>query len=330
MLKNVSVAMVFGSMLVAGCAIDAADAQPAGDDGSDEAAALQAPAADQVLDARKAAASDAVMRGMITPKGLDSSWYSGTVAAGATQHWTWNNASATAAYKVGLSPTGASTSAVCQFTVSRAWDVEQNTGEREFHFDIKNTGSIACGTTVLLGSQARSATWATGGINAGASKSWTWNNANPLTVSHLVSITPSGATSTATCQLEVTRSWYVQQPTGEREFHFTVLNAGTIACQGDVDLATATAADSSWSTPTLAPGASHSTAWNNANPLDRIYVPGLSPLGASGTSSCQLEIPTTSYQQQINADGSSERRFILTETNPGALTCAGTVLLNHL
>jgi hypothetical protein len=61
-----------------------------------------------------------------------------------------------------------------------------------------------------------------------------------------------------------------------------------------------------------------------------VYVPGLSPAGASGTTACQLEVTETSYQQMIKSDGTAERRFLLTVKNVGSLTCFGTVLLNNL
>lgn len=295
-------------------------------------AAKDAASATNVLDGRAAAAAEATTLGAraVVPLGLDSTWFSGSVASGATQHWVWNNASLTAAYKVGLSPIGASTTSPCQFQVTRAWDVQQHTGEREFHFDIKNTGAITCGANILLASQQRTSTWATGGIAAGASQNWVWNNANPLTAAHFAGVSPTGSTTANTCEIEVTRSWYVQQPSGEREFHFTIKNTGAIACQGDIQLAQTTSADSSWSTGTLAPGAAGSWGWNNANPLDRVYVPGLSPAGASGTTACQLEVTETSYQQMIKSDGTAERRFLLTVKNVGSLSCFGTVLLNNL
>jgi hypothetical protein len=128
----------------------------------------------------------------------------------------------------------------------------------------------------------------------------------------------------------VTRSWYVQQPGGERKFNFTVKNVGAIACQGDIQLATITHANSSWSTGAMSPGTSLSWVWNNANPLDRVYATGLSPVGASGTSTCQLKVTKSSYQQVINSSGTTERKYHLTVQNVGSLSCSGTVLLNHL
>jgi len=329
---------VLGMTLLAGCAL-----QP--DDQTDEPAVAAAREitgapvtaedlmlAAGALDGRAAAAAEAKAAGasVIMPPGAVSSWFSGSVAPGATQHWFWNNSSLTAAFKVGLSPVGASTTSPCQFQVTRAWDVQQFGGEREFHFFVRNTGAIACGANILLAAQDRIATWSTGGIGAGASQTWTWNNANPLNGSYFVGMSPSGATSANTCELEVTRSWYTQLSTGERKFNFTLRNAGAIACQGDVQLALTTAADSSWSNGTVGAGASSSWVWNNANPLTRTYVPGLSPTGASGSNTCQLEVTSTTYQQVIRSDGTAERKFFLTVKNVGTSSCSGTVLLNNL
>lgn len=325
---------VVGTAVITGCGVEPGEVQ--GDESykeipSPSSAAPRNEELPPALDGRAAArAGLKEMTTSVNAQALASSWYSGSVAPGATQHWYWNNSSLTGAYKVGLSPTGASTTSPCQFEVTRSWDAQQYGGEHEFHFTIKNTGSITCGTNILLGWQDRSSTWATGGIDVGASKTWVWNNANPLTAAHFVGVSPSGATSSNPCQLEVTRSWYGQQPTGEREFYFTVTNVGAIACQGDIQLVTNTNANSSWATGSMSPGTSKGWVWNNANPLDRVYTTGLSPAGATGTSTCQLEVTKTTYQQVINADGTTERKYYMTVQNAGGLTCSGTVLLNYL
>lgn len=339
-MRTIHLALVsmLGTSLFAGCALQPDDAGDPPDVAATQDLAGAPVTADDLmlathpLDGRAAAAPEDKAAGasVIRPATAISSWFSGTVAPGATQHWFWNNASLTAAYKVGLSPIGASTTSPCQFQVTRAWDVQQFGGEREFHFFLQNTGAIACGATVLLAAQDRTATWSTGGINPGASQTWTWNNANPLNGSYFVGMSPTGATSTSTCEIQVTRSWYTQLSTGERKFNFTLTNTGAIACQGDVQLALTTAADSSWANGTTAAGASTGWVWNNANPLTRTYVPGLSPTGAVGANTCQLEITSTTYQQVIHADGTSERKFFLTVTNAGTSTCSGTVLLNNL
>ncbi|OJT26085.1 hypothetical protein BO221_09680 [Archangium sp. Cb G35] len=336
---NLAALAVLGALSLTGCGVDAGDL-PADDNNAEQTSQVLPGTSEDTaqeaelpaLDGRAAAAEEGVRGMAVTPglMGLTSSWYSGSVAPGATQHWYWNNSSATSAYEVGLSPTGAATTGPCQFEVTRTWDVQQYGGEREFHFNIKNIGSITCGTNILLDSQTRTATWATGGIDVGASKSWTWNNANPLTASHIVGVSPSGATSANPCQLEVTNTWYTQQPGGEREFKFTVKNVGAIACQGDIQLASVTSSASSWSTGTLAPGATKSWVWNNANPLDRVYAPGLSPAGASASDTCDLRVSRTYYQQKINTDGTAEREYYFTIQNVGSLSCSGTLLLNYL
>jgi hypothetical protein len=320
----------FGTTLLTGCGVEPEVEAPSQSITGESADTSRDEALLPALDGRAAAAAEGVKGMAVSAMGLASSWYSGTVASGASVHWYWNNSSLTGAYKVGLSPTGASTTSPCQFEVTRSWDLQRYGGEREFHFIIKNTGSVACGTNILLGWQEPSSTWSTGGIEAGASKSWTWNNATPLTASHFVGISPTGSTSANPCQLEVTRSWYTQQPGGEREFKFTVKNVGAIACQGDIQLAKVTDANSSWSTGYMSPGTSKTWVWNNANPLDRVYATGLSPTGAAGTSTCVLEVTGSHYRQVINSDGTAEREYFFTVENVGSLTCAGTVLLNYL
>jgi hypothetical protein len=300
-----------GGVLIAGMAL--APFLAAGTASAATPAASAAPASHQ-LNAHGAA----VVRPM-------TSWFSGTVAAGGSQAWVWNNASTTASYKAALSPVGASTSDACQFEVTRSWDVQQATGEREFHFTIKNVGTIACGTNILLSSVAASHTWATGGINAGSSKSWTWNNANPLDASYLPGLNPSGATSTDTCQLEVTSQSYVQQPSGEREFHLTVRNAGAIACQGTVLLAQQDAGNS-FGTGVLASGSTGGYVWHNA-PTNLIFLPGLTPAGATATTACSLQITRQWYQQRIRPDGTATRELLLNVRNVGSISCSATVQL---
>lgn len=302
------IAFILAAMTALFLAPQAANAAPTGDG--------------TALDARKAAGADGV-----TAFSPTSSWYSGTVNAGGTQHWQWNNAPADA-YKVGFSPSGASTTASCQFQVTRTWYVQHlngGTAEREFHFNIKNIGTLNCGTTILLNQLGAFTNWSTGGVNPGATQTWQWNNANPLNSAHLVGLIPSGATSTTACQFEVTRTWYEQQPGGEREFHFNVKNVGTIACSASIRLANATTT-TSWSTGALAPGASGTWHWNNANPLTAVYLPGVSPQGASGLQSCDLEITAEWYIQRLNS-GTAEREFYFTVKNVGSLACTGDILL---
>jgi hypothetical protein len=326
-ITNLSMPAALTMSLLAGCAM-----QP-GDEASelDTDQAAQAGAGGEVLDARVAVAAETKDLSALTSQVMQlTTWYSGAIAAGGTQHWVWNNAPATAVYQAGTSPLGASTASACNIEVTRTWDVQHYGGEREFHFELKNTGSITCGATVLLDSMTRVNSFASGGIDAGVSRSYTWNNANPTSASFYANLVPSGATSGDDCVLEVTRTWYVQQPGGEREFHFTVKNAGAIACQGTVNIGLTSSLASSWQTAALSPGASQSWTWNNANPLDRIYVPGLSPLGASGLQACSLEVTQSYYRQVLNTSGTTEREFHFTVKNVGSLACYGTILLSYM
>lgn len=259
-----------------------------------------------------------------------ATWYSGSVEAGASQSWTWNNANPlTAAYQVGFSPTGAATSAACQFEMTRSWYEQLASGERKFSFDMKNVGSVACATTVLLGQIDASTSWSTGGLNPGQTQSWTWNNANPLTASYVVGLSPTGATSSSNCRFEVTRTWYEQLASGERKFHFDVRNSGSIACVADVRLAWA-GANSTFTTGSIGAGATAAWYWNNANPTTVAYAVGLKPAGASTSGSCQLQVTRNFYLQQINADGTTQRRLYVAVRNLGSAACSATVLLTNI
>jgi hypothetical protein len=286
-----------------------------------------APAAPATVAADARAAAGAT-RSVDTGAGIQASFYSGTISAGATQSWVWNNANpVTSAYHVGLSPVGASTTAPCRIQVVRSWYAQQFGGEREFYFTLRNTGTIACGADILLVSLGNVAgAWPTGGVNPGATVTAHWNNANPLTTSYVVGFNPSGATSSALCQFEVIRTWYQQQPGGEREVWFTLRNVGTIACQGDILLGANSSVITS-STGVLAPGASVSKVWNNANPLNAVYVSGASPTGAT-TTACQFQVTSTEYQQVINPP--AEREYFYTLTNVGTISCAANILLGSL
>jgi hypothetical protein len=271
----------------------------------------------QPVDARAAAHA--------TAASTQSSWFSGTVAAGKTKSFVWNNANPQYAFVVGFAPVGATTTQGCAFEVDRSWYVQQSDGDRQFRFDIKNVGSLACGTEILIsGVKDQVGPWTTGGVDAGGYYTGRWNNANPLTTSYIVGVAPSGATHSADCRFEIVRTWYVQQPTGEREFWFTAKNVGTIACTAEVLLA-GEASKALPNTGDLAPNQSLTRRWNNANPLDHQYVVGLSPKGDSFGVACQMEVTRTWYREVINPP--AEREFSYTVKNVGAMPCSADVLL---
>jgi hypothetical protein len=255
---------------------------------------------------------------------LESSYFTGTIAPGATTHRWWNNANPlSVSYAVGLSPKGASTTTDCQFEVTRSYYQQNFGGEREFHYDIKNVGTISCGTDVYLYSLSDVAgAWNTGGVNPGQSVTKHWNNAGSLN-SYLAGLSPDGATSTAPCQFEVTREWYSQTPT-EKEFWFTIKNVGTIACSAEVLLGTRSTTTTS-SIGATAPGGTGGSTWNN-NPETMAYILGLTPSGATPATPCQFEVTRTWYGQTINTDGSAEKEFHHTWKNSGTITCSATKL----
>jgi hypothetical protein len=331
---NLATRVVLGATLLAGCGVPPEESAESNATQLEQALDDLAASRDiplptgPALDGRAAVAriSDAPTGGTTGPL---AEWYTGFVAPGAQQYWYWNNAPSTSVYKVGFAPSGSTSAGSCQFQVLRSWDVQRPGGEREFHFIVKNIGSISCGANILLQSEAAASSWSTGTISPGATQGWTWNNANPLTAAHYVNLAPTGATSTSTCELEVTRSWYSQQPGGERRFHFSLKNVGSIACGGTILLATNVNANSSWSTGTISPGASVAWFWNNANPLNRVYVPAVSPLGAT-TTGCQLELLPTHYVDMLNSDRTNQRRYYIGVKNVGTTSCSGTMLINYL
>jgi len=255
--------------------------------------------------------------------------YSGTVAPGGVQHRWWNNANPlSATYVLGLAPVGATTSADCQFEVTRTWYTQNFGGEREFHYNIKNIGSISCATNIHIYSLPDIAgAWNTNGVAPGGSVTKHWNNASASSA-YVAGLSPNGATATTPCQFEVTREWYAQQPGGEKEFWFTITNVGTIACTAEV-LLSHNAAGSTSVTGPLAPGGTAGSNWNN-NPTPIAYLVGFSPSGATATTPCLYELTRTYYSQTINSGGTSEREFRHYWRNAGSITCSAVKLLTWL
>jgi hypothetical protein len=261
--------------------------------------------------------------------GIAATWFTGTIAAGGTQGWTWTNAPANAAYVVGYNPVGATTSSMCQFETISSQYVQLWGGQRQFQFVLKNAGSISCGATVLLTAVASGVVGSTGGVSPGGSQVHYWTNL-PWNTNWVASLNPTGATSSAACQFRVTRSWYVQQQQApsSRQFWWEVKNVGTIACQADLRLASTTVV-ASFSVATVAPGVTWSPTWTNANPLTSAYLVGVSPQGTYPTP-CQFEVTRMIYRQRINTNGSSERQIQISFKNVGAVTCGGLAELQTI
>lgn len=260
--------------------------------------------------------------------GIAATWFTGTVAVGGTQGWTWNNAPADAAYVVGYNPAGATTSTMCQFETISSQYVQLWGGQRQFQFTLKNVGSIACGATVQLAAVSSSVVSSTGGVSPGGTQVHLWNI--PWHTNWVVGLNPTGATSTAACQFRVTRTWYVQP--GEagalRQFWWEIKNVGTIACQADLRLAS-TAVSNSFSIASVASGVTWSTTWTNANPVTSAYLVGVSPQG-SWPIPCQFEVTRMIYRQRINSNGTSERQIRISFKNVSGTTCGGLAELQTI
>jgi len=259
---------------------------------------------------------------------LQWDFYTGSVAAGSSRTYYWNNAPSSAVYTVGLTPKGASTSQACQFEVTRTWNVQNYGGEREFWFTVKNVGAITCGSDVMLYSTADIAgSWNTGGVDPGAEVTKHWNNAGSANA-YVAGAAPAGATSSSPCRFEVVREWYQQQPGGEKEFWFTLKNTGTIACSAEVLLGAASTS-TLLATSAMAPGASNGATWNN-NPDQLSYLVGFNPSGATAVTPCQFELTRLWHAQVINANGSAEKELRYNYRNAGAITCGAQRLIAWL
>ena len=256
------------------------------------------------------------------------SFFSGTLAPGGQQHWIWNNAGTDIAFRVGFSPAGASTSATCQFETVDQWYEGLRTGERKFHFVIQNVGSLSCGATIELSAIAATTTRSTGGLNPGESISLDESFIDQSS-SYLVGVVPSGATTTGTCQLKVVQTsyqiWNVHDLTGPF-LNYTVQNVGSIACVGTVQVGSVPT-ERVLSARNLAPGARVGWVWNNANPLTAVYLTGAI---VSGDIGCEMEITRTWYSQDVNSNGTTERRLHLFLKNIGDITCSGQATLARI
>jgi len=187
--------------------------------------------------------------------------------------------------------------------------------------------AVLAALTLTPGS-ASAANWFTGPIAPGVSKTFIWNHANPLNTSYVVGLDPVGATIGNSCQVEVTRSWYKQQPSGEREFWFTITNIGTFSCGANILLRQLPVANGAWSTGGVNPGQSKTTKWNNAL-KERAYAVGFSPQGATSTTPCQFELMRTWTVMLANGTGLPERELWFTYKNVGTIACSADIQVGY-
>ncbi|MDI1466096.1 hypothetical protein QEZ54_34490 [Catellatospora sp. KI3] len=150
-------------------------------------------------------------------------------------------------------------------------------------------------------------------VQPGAVRHVYWNNAT--SDAYAVGLEVATTRSGRACAVEVTRTWYEREATGEREFHLQLTGDSSTACQVRVWLAGLTMYRRNV-LPALAPGASWSGHWNNAHSEDWAYLVGA--VGSvPGSGSCRIEVKTH-YRTQ--PDGESE--FYYTATNVGVQTCS--------
>ncbi|HEY0638650.1 MAG TPA: hypothetical protein VGD67_13450, partial [Pseudonocardiaceae bacterium] len=176
---------------------------------------------------------------------------SGTLSPGETQSGFWNfthDLATTSVQVLGVSPKGAAGAASCQFTVVGTSHRDSPTfgGLREFHFSLRNSGSIACSADVYIGSMAPSIVERLNtSIGPGGTQFVTWRDANPLTTVYvpmahqLIGLPP-------TCHLKIVRSQYFQtfdsDGLAERRYTVELRNIGSTTCaQVTVRLGTLTA-----------------------------------------------------------------------------------------
>lgn len=282
--------------------------------GLHSSAARATPAAAEASTERTAAA---------TSGSVANTWFTGTLAAGATMDGSWRNVRTDHAYHVSLSPVGAGTSNACRFQVTRVWNEQRPEGNKDFWYTIKNIGSIACAANVMVYRIPGAIVRSTGGIAPGATKQFAEIDIDDWKIYRL-GLLPSGSTSSDPCKLEVTRVRYTHRFAGDVATVFDVAygvkNVGGITCQGDVVLGS-TPIEHSWSIGALAPNSQRTEHWNKA-PAGTAFVPGVQP-----NIDCELELTGSHDVQLINSDSTTEREVHLTAKNVDTETCDGNYTL---
>jgi hypothetical protein len=145
-----------------------------------------------------------------------------------------------------------------------------------------------------------------------------WNNAN--SDAYAPGLEATGVDdSDASCVVDVKRTWYQRNPSGEREFHLEIEGDFNDRCQVTVWLARLTKYRES-TTSTLNPGGSWHSHWNNAHTDQNVYVVGILPAQVA-SGSCAIEV-TTAFRTQ--PDGENE--FSYRATNIGDVACSAQLL----
>lgn len=218
-----------------------------------------------------------------------------------------------------IKPSGAT--GECIFRVNRTWYGQRPNGTRQFGFNLTNVGFIGCRTRVVVGATDVYRSWSTGQLQPGAERGWRWNNANPLSWAYLAGLAPHVASATSDCRMEVTRTWYMEQPGGEREFYLKVRNVGSTACTGDVLLARRPPVLRP-SASQIAPGRSIKFNARISDPLDpgSVVLAGLSPQGATTDQFCRMEVVDRRYFDTFST--SPGKFIVITVQNTGNIPCS--------
>ncbi len=170
------------------------------------------------------------------PVDAQSSWSSGTVQPLATQNWVWNNANATLAYAVGLSPVGATSSSECSFEVVHSTYAKRPSGELEFRYTVKNVGTASCKATIRIAFLASSISWTSPSVPPNSGVITSKGNSTPLNRIYVPGLEPVGAG----CQYDITRTIYSQwlnRGVLQRRYDLWLDNTGAVTCAPKVHLA---------------------------------------------------------------------------------------------
>jgi hypothetical protein len=253
-----------------------------------------------------------------------ATWFTGTMEPGETRtSHSWKNVRSDHTYDVSLSPVGASTSEACNFRVDRVWNKQRPEGNRDLRYAIRNSGRVACAATVMVYRIPATKVRTTGGIDPGATKTFTEKSLDTKKV-HRVGLLASGATSSHECELEVIGlQYYHHSLAGDAtslDVTYEVKNVGGIACQGDVLLGSAPIEHSSRI------GRMGPDKWfghgMSASP-QTAYVPGLVP-----DIGCRLDLYADLHLQWIDPrNGFVDREVFLSAHNRTARSCDGKFVL---
>lgn len=140
-----------------------------------------------------------------------------------------------AVFEANVIPSTTSTSKPCELEVARKWYRTREDGRRSFHVRVTNIGSIGCSGEIVAAGIDAFTTWSSGTLKPGASKRWTWNNANPRSSVYMVGLAPQSTDKP--CVLDVARLRFIRKSSGEREFSFVIRNNGDVSCSATVLLA---------------------------------------------------------------------------------------------